>query len=54
MKEYARQYIQIHHRGGGGQVEFSEIASQCHDREGQTHMAKLTDVHVPPQNANVH
>ena len=54
MNEYARQYIHTHHRGGGGHMEFSQIASQCYDGDGKTHMAKLTDVHVPPQNANTH
>lgn len=33
---------------------FSGIASQCYDWDGQTHMAKLTDAHVAPQNANKH
>lgn len=54
MNEYARKYLQIHHRGGGGHMEFSKIARHCYDGDGQTRIAKLTDVHVPPQNANMH
>jgi len=32
-------------------MEFSQIASQCYVGDGQTHMEKLTDLHVLPQNA---
>ena len=46
MNEYARQDIQNHQRGGGGHLEFSEIAHQFYDGDGQTHVAKLTDLHV--------